>query len=222
MKGYTLLYRTAASVVTANAGLESRPLLTLHSFDHCSDRGALIVVGSYVPRSSRQLEILLKSENIKGWEIPVHSVLNPKQRKFVLEQIKSDLDRRVRKGQDTVLYTSRTLVKGSNRRESLAISRQVSDAVVSIVGSLQEQPRYILAKGGITSSDLATRALGVKKALVQGQILPGVPVWKLGSESRHPALNLIVFPGNVGEETSLLEVVSMLRPVSQSLKSERT
>jgi uncharacterized protein YgbK (DUF1537 family) len=69
-----------------------------------------------------------------------------------------------------------------------------------------------LAKGGITSSDVATKGLAVKRALVPGQILPGVPVWQLGAESRYPGLTYIVFPGNVGGPGAIADVVSALRP----------
>jgi uncharacterized protein YgbK (DUF1537 family) len=78
------------------------------------------------------------------------------------------------------------------------------------VQAISTRPRYLLAKGGITSSDVATQGLNVKRAMVLGQILPGVPVWKLGSESRHPGLNYIVFPGNVGDAQSLVKIVNML------------
>ena len=78
---------------------------------------------------------------------------------------------------------------------------------------IQIAPRYILAKGGITSSDIATRALNVKKAMVLGQILPGVPVWKLGAESRFPNLAYIVFPGNVGDDRALIAVVRQLKEI---------
>jgi uncharacterized protein YgbK (DUF1537 family) len=68
-----------------------------------------------------------------------------------------------------------------------------------------------LTKGGITSSDIATEGLAVKDALVCGQIIPGVPVWKLGAESRYPGLIYVVFPGNVGDAQALVEVVNKLR-----------
>ncbi len=76
--------------------------------------------------------------------------------------------------------------------------------------SIQTPPAWILAKGGITSSDLATKGLGVKRAHVMGQILPGVPVWRLGLETRFPNIPYIVFPGNVGEVDSLCRIVDML------------
>ena len=75
---------------------------------------------------------------------------------------------------------------------------------------LEVRPRYLIAKGGITSSDLATRGLGVKRALVLGQILPGVPVWELGPETKFPGLPYVVFPGNVGGPEALQDAVQKL------------
>jgi hypothetical protein len=67
------------------------------------------------------------------------------------------------------------------------------------------------AKGGITSSDTATLGLGVRRALVLGQALPGVPVWKLGPEAKFPGLGYVVFPGNVGADSALAELIGKLR-----------
>ena len=75
---------------------------------------------------------------------------------------------------------------------------------------MNSMPRYIIAKGGITSSDMATKGLNIRRALVKGQISPGVPVWQCGPESRFPGLNYIVFPGNVGQDETLAEVVTLL------------
>ena len=91
---------------------------------------------------------------------------------------------------------------------SLDIGAKVSDALVEIVRQLEVRPRYLIAKGGITSSDLATRGLGVKRAMVLGQILPGVPVWELGAETKFPGLPYVVFPGNVGGPDALAEAVN--------------
>lgn len=72
----------------------------------------------------------------------------------------------------------------------------------------------LVAKGGITSSDVATAGLGMKRAMVLGQILPGIPVWRLGSESRFPGMKYIVFPGNVGGDKALSEAYRKLAPRS--------
>ncbi len=94
--------------------------------------------------------------------------------------------------------------------------------MIDIVQRLQTAPRYILAKGGITASDIATRALSVKKAMVLGQILPGVPVWRLGQGSRLAGLPYIVFPGNVGDDQALVEVVKQLKPREKRKKRPLT
>jgi uncharacterized protein YgbK (DUF1537 family) len=107
--------------------------------------------------------------------------------------------------------TSRTLVSAQDAEKSLVIGQMVSSGVISILGRISVRPRYVLAKGGITSSDVATEWLGVKRAIVLGQIARGISVWQLGSESRFDGLIYIVFPGNVGKPESLAEVVSILQ-----------
>ena len=67
-----------------------------------------------------------------------------------------------------------------------------------------------MAKGGITSSDLATKALGMRRAVVKGQILPGIPVWKPDENTLFPGLPFVVFPGNVGGDTAVLDAVRKL------------
>ena len=106
---------------------------------------------------------------------------------------------------------SRQRVTGTDAAVSLSISQRVSSGLVAILDAVSTRPRYLVAKGGITASDVATQALGVKRASVPGQILPGVPVWELGSESRYPGLAYVVFPGNVGEPDSLARVAAALK-----------
>ena len=89
-------------------------------------------------------------------------------------------------------------------------SVRISEAVQSVVGNLQITPAFIIAKGGITSSDVGVKALGVRRALVLGQIQPGVPVWRTGPESKFPGMTYVIFPGNVGEERTLRDAVSTL------------
>ena len=43
-----------------------------------------------------------------------------------------------------------------------------------------------------------------------GQILPGIPVWKTGAESKFPGMAYVIFPGNVGNEDSLRKAVEIL------------
>ena len=115
---------------------------------------------------------------------------------------------------DVVLYTSRALVRTDDPEESLALSRSVSSGLVDVVARLdRSRPlRFLVAKGGITSSDIATEGLGVRRAEVAGQLLPGVvSVWLLAADSDFPGLPYVIFPGNVGTADTLARVVSILR-----------
>ncbi len=82
--------------------------------------------------------------------------------------------------------------------------------MTSVIGQLHVKPAYIIAKGGITSSDVGTKALKVKKALVMGQIQKGIPVWLTGQESKFPGMPYIIFPGNVGDVDTLRRIVEEL------------
>jgi uncharacterized protein YgbK (DUF1537 family) len=58
---------------------------------------------------------------------------------------------------------------------------------------------------------VATLALGVKRAWVLGQLQPGVPVWRLGPESRFPGMSYVVYPGNVGQPDSVAQAIRFFR-----------
>lgn len=68
----------------------------------------------------------------------------------------------------------------------------------------------MIAKGGITSSDIGVKGLGARRATVAGQAAAGVPVWATGEESRFPGMGYVIFPGNVGEDTALRDLVREL------------
>ena len=93
-------------------------------------------------------------------------------------------------------------------QKTLKIEEIVSESLVACVRGLRTRPRYLVSKGGTTSSDVATKGLDVHKAMVLGQVLPGVPVWRLDMKSRFPGMVYVVFPGNVGDQNALVDVVS--------------
>ena len=110
-----------------------------------------------------------------------------------------------------LIYTSRLVVKSKDKAESLRISTSISDALTEIVNKLNVKPGFIIAKGGITSSDIGVKGLGVKRANVMGQIKPGIPVWSCDEDSKFNNLPYIIFPGNVGYDNTLKEIVDELR-----------
>ena len=209
-RGKRFLFRTAAAIIPALIGLAPRPLLGAGDFASPQNGCGLIVVGSFVPMSSRQLAHLLKHADVHGVELDVRRLLSG-EGKIEIERVMGEANRSVGARRDTVIYTSRELVTGATAEESIRIQADVAAALIGIVRGIQAAPRYVLAKGGITSHDIAAKALGVQRAVVMGQIIPGVPVWRLGEGSRFPGMSYIVFPGNVGTETSMTDVVRALR-----------
>ena len=209
--GKKYLYRTGASFVSARLGLAPRPLLNTGDLTNAGDGGGLVVVGSHVPRTTLQLERLLASEPApRRVELDVGSLLDPARREDLLGEAAVRMAVALTAGEDVLVFTSRSLIGGADASASLDIGRRVSDALVALMRGLKATPRFVIAKGGITSSDIATRGLGVVRAMVRGQILPGVPVWQLGPESRFPGLNYVVFPGNVGDPDALTAAFTIL------------
>jgi uncharacterized protein YgbK (DUF1537 family) len=209
LAGKTFLYRTAASFASVRMGLDARPLLLSEEVYLGEEHGALIVAGSYVPRTTSQLEVLLEEEGMTGVELDVGAVLDSGRRDPTVLEAADRATRLIADGKDVAIFTSRQVVAGRSPGEALSIGQKISTALVDAVRFINIRPRYLLAKGGITASDIATRALNVKRAMVRGQVLPGVPVWELGPESRYPGLPYVVFPGNVGNADSLAQIVRL-------------
>jgi uncharacterized protein YgbK (DUF1537 family) len=209
-QGKQFLFRTAAAIIPALIGLEPRPLLGAGDFSSSQKGCGLVIVGSFVPMSSRQLAHLLANADVHPVELHVRRLLF-EDRQSEIDRVTGEANRSVGMPRDTVVYTSRALVTGTSPEESIRIQAVVASALIEIVRGISAAPRYILAKGGITSNDIAAKALGVQRAIVMGQIIPGVPVWRLGEGSRFPGMNYIVFPGNVGGEASMTDVVQALK-----------
>tara|TARA_B110000037_G_scaffold222569_1_gene298055 strand:+ start:2645 stop:3994 length:1350 start_codon:yes stop_codon:yes gene_type:complete len=201
------IIRSAASFVQSLGGITSRPPLDPWQMQDLAPNpnGGLIIVGSHVPKTTAQLNHLLENfPNITAIELNVPDLLNST---FDAQRTTLDIQTALSSGKTVVLFTSRDRIDGE---DNLVISRTVSQALVSIVRSIKIRPKFLIAKGGITSSDIATDALGVKQAMVLGQILLGVPVWTIGNETRHPGLAYIIFPGNVGGDDALTQAYQKL------------
>jgi uncharacterized protein YgbK (DUF1537 family) len=219
--GRRLLYRTAGQIVASRLGLEDRPLWRPDATADRLSNGGLVVIGSHVPKTSRQLESLLRrAPEAEQIELNVARVLDSERRDAELIRLVADVAAKLKAGCDVILFTSRSVAPADSAERSLEIAASVSAALVNIVAALDCQPAFLVAKGGITSSDVATAALGVKRAKVLGQVAPGVPVWRLGPETKFPDRPYIVFPGNVGTDDTLADVFEALAsPLSPQTSS---
>lgn len=212
-KGKNFLFRTAATFTRVMGDISNRPLLTRDELIKAdSTNGGLIVVGSHVKKTTEQLKQLQTLTSLHFIEFDCHLVLNEKAFSKEIERVLREAGLMVSKGITTVIYTKRQrLDLGENmEEEELKLSVKISDALTVIVRKFPIRPNYIIAKGGITSSDVGTKGLGVKRATVVGQIGPGIPVWKIGKESTFPDIPYIIFPGNVGSASTLRDIVLTL------------
>lgn len=212
-KGKVFMFRTAAAIVKVMGGVSDQPLLTRGQMVvKETSNGGIVVVGSHTDKTTKQVECLKELSDIEFIELDATLVKDDAAFEAEVQRCLSAEEACIKDGKTVCCYTTRALITADtgDKEDELRLSVKISDAVQSLVGRLSITPSFVIAKGGITSSDVGTKALAVKKANVLGQIRPGIPVWQTGEESKFPMTPYIIFPGNVGEITTLKEAVEVL------------
>ena len=212
-KGKVFMFRTAAAIVKVMGGVTDQPLLTrAQMVVKETDNGGIIVVGSHTNKTTAQVEELKKLTEIEFVELDATLVRDEEAFEKEVQRCLAKEEECIRAGKTVCCYTTRALITADtgDKEDELRLSVRISDAVQSLVGRLTVTPAFVIAKGGITSSDVGTKALAVKRANVLGQIRPGIPVWQTGEESKFPQTPYVIFPGNVGENTTRREAVEVL------------
>ena len=215
-RGKKLLYRVGPPFVRGRIGQEVRAALTgeeAYEGNTPSEAGGLIVVGSHVGLTTRQLNVLTaEHSSARIIEIDVEKLLGAEtDAKAHLDQTVAAVVDALHAG-DVIVHTSRLLIKTDDPAESLRIARTVSAAVVDVVNRTLKTfpPRFVIAKGGITSSDVAAHGLEIRHAIVRGPMLPGiVSLWE-PVDGPAKGIPYIVFAGNVGDDDSLAQVTRKL------------
>ena len=211
--GKHYMARTAAAFTKVMGRISDQPLLGRAQLEGDTKNGGIVLIGSHVKKTTDQLNCLKELDGQADFmEFQVNTVFEENGLEKEVERTVKAAEEKILSGRTVVIYTSRQLLAPENMtpEEKLHISVKISNAVTSIIGKLSVKPKFIIAKGGITSSDVGTKALRVKKARVMGQVKKGIPVWMTGEESKFPGMPYIIFPGNVGEEETLKEAVEIL------------
>lgn len=212
-KGKHFIFRSAASLVKALGNIDGRPLLSRDEMiGKDVKNGGIIVVGSHTAKTTAQLEKLKDITQIHFFEMNSDLVLQPGELEIEVQRLLKEERALINEGVTVCVSTKRTLLKVDDDTPEQALMRsvEISNALQKCVGDLDIEPSFIIAKGGITSSDVGIKALKVKRANVLGQIQPGVPVWQTGPESKFPSIPYIIFPGNVGDEDTLKKAAMIL------------
>lgn len=212
-RGQRFLLQSAASFVKVRGGIGGRAPLTRTELVSSQGQGGLVIVGSHVERTNRQLAAALRLEQVQAIELDAKRILSITG-EDELRRALSLLEQTLQQNRVALLYTSRTVLTetASSSEANLKVATLVSQALVRLVQLITVRPGFMISKGGITSSDIGTEGLGVRRALTAGQVRPGIPVWFTGEESKFPGLPLVIFPGNVGDDQTLADLIRQLSP----------
>jgi uncharacterized protein YgbK (DUF1537 family) len=213
-RGTRLLYRVGPSFVRARAGQAAREPLTPAELRPLRGEGphGLIAVGSHVSLTTQQLDRLRGRGGIAEYELEVPLLLDQERRDAHITDVATAAADALDSA-DVVIRTSRAVVTGADADDSLAISRRVSAGLVEAVRRVNatRRPAFVVAKGGITSSDTATEGLQIRRAWARGTLLPGiVSLWE-PVDGPAAGIPYIVFAGNVGGADALADALDLLR-----------
>ena len=164
----------------------------------------LLVCGSHTAGASAQLEPLVAS-----WGAPAvidtdAALREPEAAGLAAARTaRAHLDSR-----PLAIVTSERSRSASHN--TLAHGEKVMAALTTAVRALLPDVRVVVSKGGITSAEVARVGIGASSAVVLGQVLPGVSVWRLTAHDGRELLYVVV-PGNVGAPDTLVRVLDALR-----------
>jgi len=211
--GKELLLRTGPSLIRALAGLSVAPPLTTAELWPGGRRPGFgaVFVGSHVQTTSSQLDVLLSRGLATGVELQAGQVLDDRTRSEHLAKVTAQAARALDRG-NVAVYTSRAVV-GAPGAAELEVARRVSAALSAVASGLATRaPAWVVGKGGITSHDVAVSGLGIRRARVLGQLLPGLisVLQPVSAPAGVIGLPYVVFAGNVGDTSTLAYVVQRM------------
>jgi uncharacterized protein YgbK (DUF1537 family) len=180
----------------------------MHSYVR-SDRPGAVVVGSHVSKTTRQLQQLLAEPDAAPIEVDVTRL--PDHSKALLNSVLERIETAHAQQLTSVIFTSRTELSFDNEETRLAFGEVVSAFLMEVVHHLPADIGFLISKGGITSNDVLSQGLSLRTARVLGQILPGCSVVRCpGNHPQYPNLPVVIFPGNVGDDSALATVFRRL------------
>ena len=211
-QGKRFLFRSAASLLTSLAQLGDQPT-PVDKMAKSTGKSGVVLVGSHVQKTTEQLHKLLAEENVVGIEIEVTQIRDqPDAKKSILSSTLLQIHKAFEQGKTPVIYTSRKELSFENIEQRLRFGAEVSSFMMSVVQGLPNDLSFLISKGGITSNDVLSIGLELTSARLLGQIIPGCSVIKTAVDHpQFPDLPVVLFPGNVGNRSSLVEAWSRLR-----------
>lgn len=218
-EGKRFLFRSAASLLTALAKLPPQPVQPQDMAYYVRHQHpGVILVGSHVAKTSAQLDYLCQHTDVVPVHVDVSSLraATTAQVDSMARSILTEVDSQHEQGRTVVLYTTRGELQFPSQAERLAFGEQVSAFLMRLVRGLPDTIGFLISKGGITSNDVLSSGLQLKQSRVLGQILTGCSVVRCPADHpQFPYLPVVIFPGNVGDNTSLARAYDILTETVQ-------
>ncbi|MEB3314444.1 MAG: four-carbon acid sugar kinase family protein [Cyanobacteriota bacterium] len=214
-QGKRFLFRSAASLLTALAALPPQPVAAEQMGRYVRGTApGVVIVGSHVQKTSRQLACLLGQPGVGGIEVAVTRLQSdgPQGADALRQETLAQVEAVYRRGEVPVVYTSRQELSFASVEARLDFGLRVSALLMAVIQGLPAEIGFLISKGGITSNDTLSTGLALTSARLLGQILPGVSVvCTPAHHPRFPDLPVVLFPGNVGDDQALATVYQRLR-----------
>lgn len=153
--GKKFLFRTGAAFVSSRLGIPQIDPISAQQLSMSGSSGGLIIAGSYVPKTTSQLQVLRErgGEKLTAIVLDVRKLLESEQStKKEIQDAISLAEKEISRGQDVLVMTSRELITGDDETKSLDIGSKVAKALVSFLVDLKTKPRYVIAK--VSNGDL--------------------------------------------------------------------
>jgi len=206
-QGKKFLFRSAASLLTSLSQLGSQPIVANEmSAYKPTTKSGVILVGSHVNKTTRQLNQLLQEKDVDGIEIDVVRLRDfPAQKAELLAEALTKVNLSWQQLKTPVIFTSRQELDFSSIQQRLDFGVRGSSLLMDLVKGLPSEIAFLISKGGITSNDVLSDGLKLDTVRLLGQILPGVSVVRTAeNHSQFPHLPVVLFPGNVGSDNDLV------------------
>jgi uncharacterized protein YgbK (DUF1537 family) len=196
--GAQLTVRSAPAFVGVLAGT----LAEAPAAPPAAPRHVLVVCGSYVGTTSRQLATLAKvAPDLETVEVDPVALAGG--------AAEAEINRAARVAGEALARDGVALLTTPRERPrtltTLAVGARIASGLARAAGTVRPIPDVVVAKGGITSATTLREGLGVDAAEVIGPLLPGVSLWQLDDERSY-----VVVPGNVGEDDLLVRLLELL------------
>jgi uncharacterized protein YgbK (DUF1537 family) len=212
-EGKRFLFRSAASLLTSLANLGKQPIAPEEMARYVREgKPGVVLVGSHVKKTTEQLTKLLEAPGTVGVEIDVAQLIGSNDAHDALLKSTIDTVNEIHAaGKTPVVYTSRNELTFEDVQTRLDFGDRVSGLLMDVLQNLPGDIGFLISKGGITSNDTLSKGLALRTARLLGQVLAGVSMVR--TPENHPQfsnLPVVLFPGNVGDETALATVYQRL------------